>query len=315
MLTLIMLCLPFFLLVACGYAAGRARLVPLGALPGLNRWVLFFALPALLFQLGQRLAVQGGVGGVAAIYAVCALGGVGLAWFVARRAGRDRRDAGFAALVASFPNTGFMGVPLISGLLGPDAAAPVAATIVIDLCLTSTLCLALAGSGSWVQSLRSSLANPLPWAVAAGWVWGWASAGAPLPAVVDRSVSLLGQAASPTALFALGLMLWRVHKEEGAVVAALPLRLAGLKLALHPAWVGAVAWAWTAWAGGPDVGVVLVLVAALPCAANVALLAEVRGADTHLVSRAILLSTTLAPLTLPLWAWGLGVGARFGGWH
>ncbi|MBH9551882.1 AEC family transporter [Inhella sp. 4Y17] len=309
MLNVLAVCLPFFLLVACGYAAGRGRWVPLDALPGLNRWVLFFALPALLFQLGRRLAVQGGTGGVATVYALCAAGLVALTWWLARRAGRDRRDAGFAALVTSFPNTGFMGVPLISSLLGPDAAAPVAATIVIDLCLTSTLCLALAGSGSWRQAMRGSLTNPLPWAVAAGWLWGWASGGAPLPGVLESSVNLLGQAASPTALFALGLMLWRVHQEEGAIVGALPLRLAALKLVLHPVWVGAVAWAWASAVGGPSPLTVLVLVAALPCAANVALLAEVRGADTHLVSRAILLSTALAPLTLPLWAWGLGLGA------
>ena len=58
------------------------------------------------------------------------------------RGGVDLRDAAFGALVAAFPNTGFMGVPLLVALLGDAPPAPVIGAILIDLVVTSTLCLA-----------------------------------------------------------------------------------------------------------------------------------------------------------------------------
>jgi len=51
---------------------------------------------------------------------------------LARAGGAGRavnlRDAAFGALVAAFPNTGFMGMPLLTALLGAAAAAPRRAT-------------------------------------------------------------------------------------------------------------------------------------------------------------------------------------------
>ena len=63
-----------------------------------------------------------------------------------RLAGVDMKDAAFGALVAAFPNAGFMGVPLLVALIGDAAAGPVIGAILVDLILTSTLCLALAQS-------------------------------------------------------------------------------------------------------------------------------------------------------------------------
>ena len=58
--------------------------------------------------------------------------------------GVDLKNAAFGALVAAFPNTGFMGVPLLVALFGDRAAGPVIGTMLVDLILTSTLCVALA---------------------------------------------------------------------------------------------------------------------------------------------------------------------------
>ena len=43
---------PFFVLVLLGYLAARRGIVPESAVPGLNAFVLFFALPCLLFRFG-----------------------------------------------------------------------------------------------------------------------------------------------------------------------------------------------------------------------------------------------------------------------
>ena len=142
---------PFFALVLLGWLAARAGPLPESAIPGLNAYVLFFALPCMLFRFGAslplaRLADPALLG----IYLLCAVLMVALTVAVdaahgaAGRGGVGLRDAAFGALVAAFPNAGFMGVPLLVALFGDAAAGPVIGAIVIDLVVTSTLCLALA---------------------------------------------------------------------------------------------------------------------------------------------------------------------------
>jgi malonate transporter len=119
---------------------------------------------------------------VAAVYAAVRAGDGGLHHRgVARSTPRiGLKDAAFGALVAAFPNTGFMGVPLLVALLGPAAAGPVICTVLADLFVTSSLCIALAqlqaqvpghgrgARGRAAAALRGALSNPLPWAIALG---------------------------------------------------------------------------------------------------------------------------------------------------
>ena len=49
--------IPFFALVLCGYLAARFRLLPESAIPGLNIYVLYFALPCMLYRFGASLPV------------------------------------------------------------------------------------------------------------------------------------------------------------------------------------------------------------------------------------------------------------------
>src|SRR5437868_8505556 len=127
---------PFFALVLCGYVAVRARMLPLPAIPGLNTFVLYFALPCLLFRFGANTAVEQLLNPVAAsIYLLCAAAMVTLIVLTTRtRYGWN--DAAFGALVATFPNTGFMGVPLLVGLVGAAAAPHAIVTILVDLLFT-----------------------------------------------------------------------------------------------------------------------------------------------------------------------------------
>ena len=129
----------------------------------------------------------------------------------------DLKDAAFGALVAAFPNTGFMGVPLLVALFGAAAAGPVIATILLDMFVTSSLCIALAqaqsasGQGARaaaLRALRGALANPLPWAIALG----ARVLGRRLAACRARSTRwsrMLADAATPVALFTIGAVLWR----------------------------------------------------------------------------------------------------------
>ena len=307
MLSVLLITFPFFALVACGFAATWRGVLPHAAIPGLNAFVLYFALPCMLFRFGagtpvaQLLDVR-----VTLVYLLCALLMVGAVVALTRRR-LGWNDAAFGALVAAFPNTGFMGVPMLVALLGPQSAGPVIVTMAIDMVVTTSLCIALsrldvAGGHGMAVALRKAfagmVANPMPWAIVLGGIAS--AAGWRLPGPLDRTVAMLAGAASPVALFTIGAVLARSqmnHHERVAARDYLPVALA--KLLAHPLLVWAVGRA--AIAMGVELGeqtlVVLVLLAALPSASNVSLLTERFGAHGGRVARIILVTTALAFLS------------------
>ncbi len=320
---------PFFALVLLGWLAARAGPLPESAIPGLNAYVLFFALPCMLFRFGAslplaRLADPALLG----IYLLCAVLMVGLTVAATLRTSRrpegvGLRDAAFGALVAAFPNAGFMGVPLLVALFGDAAAGPVIGAIVIDLVVTSTLCLALAQSEAArsagdaerraahaaLIALRGALTNPLPWAIVLG--AGSAAFGLEPLAPIGQIVRMLGDSATPVALFTIGAVLFRAgnHMHSRTPVGRfLPVAL--IKLFVHPALVfGAGLLARALGAPVSTFGLtVLTLTAALPSASNVSLLAERYGADNGRVTRIIMASTVLAFLSFSAIAWAFGRG-------
>ncbi|ARU03771.1 hypothetical protein CCO03_02900 [Comamonas serinivorans] len=311
--------LPFFVLVGLGYVAARGRLLPLEAVPGLNAFVLYFALPCMLFQFGAQTPVaQLFDPQVMAVWLSVAAILVGLGCLLGAWAGRSGRDAAFGALVATFPNTGFMGVPLLLGLLGASAAGPTMAAVMLDMVVTSSVCVALAhvGGGGGAQAVRQALRgvarNPMPWAVLAG-ALASALQWAPPPPVASV-VGLLAAAATPVALFSIGAVLWRARQAtqwpDGppAAGARAHLDLWGLvllKLVLHPLLVALVLYlAMRLGLAMPrEVQVTLLLIAALPSAGNVSLLAERFGADNGRVARVILWTTLCAVLSFNLAVW------------
>lgn len=153
---------PFFALVLCGYLAARSRLLPLDAVPGLNMFVLYFALPCMLYRFGSTTPLMQLFNPVVAV--LWLLSGaliVGATAWRARRLGAGWPDAAMGALVAAFPNSGFMGVPLILALLGEGGVGPVMATLLLDLVVTTSLCIGLAhlgpsGGGDQHAHARSS---------------------------------------------------------------------------------------------------------------------------------------------------------------
>jgi malonate transporter len=320
--------IPFFALVLCGYLASQRRVLPEAAIPGLNIYVLFFALPCMLFRFGSSMPFAQLIDPVLiGVYGLCALLMVFFTLAVTLRrgdgsAGVDMKNAAFGALVAAFPNTGFMGVPLLVALFGERAAGPVIGTVLVDLIVTSTLCIALAQSqradgvadsagalSSMLRSLRSAATNPLPWAIVLGALF--AATGLQWPGPLAQIVKMLGDSATPVALFTIGSVLWRAGRHAHTrtpVRQYLPVAL--FKLLIHPLLVlsmGLVARA--AGAAVPTFGLtVLVLAAALPSASNVSLLAERYGADNGRVARIIMASTVLAFASFSLLAWALGAG-------
>ena len=327
MLPILSVTFHFFALVLCGYLAARRGLLPLAAIPGLNSFVLFFALPCMLYRFGATTPIAQLLDpNVALMYLFCALVMVALVLVVTLRGRIGWNDAAFGALVGAFPNTGFMGVPLLVALLGASAAGPAIVTILVDMVITTSLCIALSRLGHEANSeaaagdeagvgaaqvspaqaaknaLKGVAANPMPWAILSGALvsaFQWQ-----LYAPVAMTVGLLADSASPVALFTIGAVLARSNMLSASGHApAVPwssvLPVAGIKLFVHPSVVFAVGSAAIAWGVPIDSFslTVLVLVSALPSASNVSMLAERFGADNGRIARIILVSTAAAFFT------------------
>lgn len=308
--------LPFFALILCGYLAAQRGVLAETAIPGLNGFVLFFALPCLLFRFGLSTPLANLLNpALLIVYIAAALLLLTLTIRLTLSKQIGMKDAAFGALVAAFPNTGFIGVPLLVALLGEAAAAPVIATILIDLILTSSLCIALASgpetgrgtsASALTQALRGALSNPLPWAIALG--LACAALELTLPGPLMAVIGMLADAASPVALFTIGAVLWRAGQHAHTrTPAAQFLPVALIKLLVHPSLV------WGLGLGAQALGAplsdfqltALTLAAALPSASNVSLLAERYGADNGRIARIILASTMLSVLSFSALAWRL----------
>ena len=232
--------LPVFGLVLCGWAAGRMRLVGAESSDALNQFVYYFALPAMLFAAVARGSLEQifnlpFLSGVVVATLACAAAGFALsAWW----SGGSPQEHSLRALNASFSNTGYLGIPLVTVAYGPEAALPAAmATVATNVMLFSASLTLLElfdrrtsehGSGI-AMALLGTARSPLIWPIALAIVL--VAANLSLPAPVMRLADLLSGAAGPGALFALGLFVSRQSVREG-MAAAWP--GVALKLALHP---------------------------------------------------------------------------------
>jgi malonate transporter len=311
-LNILIVTFPFFALILAGFVAGHRRWLPLDAIPGLNTFVLYFALPCMLYRFGASTPIVQLLDATLFFtYLLCAVLLVGFVVAVSlnRRVGWN--DASFGALVGAFPNTGFMGVPLLVALLGASAAGPAIVTIVVDMVITTSLCIALSrldgadehgASKAAKSALKAVVTFPLPWAICLGALSS--AMNYELMGPMAKTVALLADAASPVALFTIGAVLARSQirvseSDHPPLLLRDYLPVVLYKLLLHPVLV------LLAMTAVVQLGfhierltiMVVVLVAALPSASNVALLAERFGADTGRIARIILITTASAFFT------------------
>jgi predicted permease len=229
---------PVFALIACGVLAGRFRLINPGSSEALNRFVYTFALPAMLFvavyrgSLDQLLGSGSFLLGVTLATLGTALIGFALSFFVWRA---GAAESVLRALNASFANTGYLGIPLVTVAYGESAALPAAlATVATNIVsfAVAIVCLEMLanpGGGGAGRALAGVARSPLIWPIALAVVLVVLQVKVPLP--VERFASLLAAAAGPCALFAIGLFVSQLSIREG-LRSSWP--STALKLVLHP---------------------------------------------------------------------------------
>lgn len=299
MLAILFKTLPFFALIGLGYWAGRTRFFSPEATAYLTKFVFYFALSAMLFRFAANLSLEEIWDGR---FALAYLWGCGVVYAIAMGAafwrGVTVREAAVEAQCAVIGNTGFLGVPMLVVLLGPQAAGPVILVLAIDLIVFSsviTLIMSARRGGrvnlAILGGLASGLArNPMIASMVLG--LAWSATALPVPAPVNDFLALLGAAATPGALFAIGASLATKSAERIEVAAWLSF----CKLVLHPAAVAFAAF--VLFRVDPAKAGVMVAAAALPVAGNVYILAQHYGVAPQRVSASILISTAVSILTL-----------------
>jgi predicted permease len=229
---------PVFGLVACGVLAGRFGLVHQSSSQALNQFVYAFALPAMLFVAVYRGSLDEILSGtflLAVIGAtlVTALAGYAISRFLANG---SPAESTLRALNASFANTGYLGIPLVTVAYGERAALPAAlatvATNIVSFAL-AIVCLELFVNprrGAIRRALGGVARSPLIWPIALAIVCVALEIKVPVP--VERFATLLSAAAGPCALFAIGLFVSQLSIRAG-IAASWP--STALKLLVHPA--------------------------------------------------------------------------------
>jgi malonate transporter len=303
MFSTLVVVLPIFALIFAGWFARRIGVLGPHATTELNRFVVYLALPALLFDIiaHARWADVWQPGFIAAFGLSGALiFGVTVAFRLRRP--RHLADAAIDGLNAGYANTGFIGFPLALVALGRQAMAPTMIATIITVCAIFAVAIVLIEIGLQTETHRtrvgmkvgrSLLRNPLLVAPVLGTLVPLAGLGIPVP--VESFLKLLGGAASPCALVALGLFLAAERKTTDRDIGSTAL-LVGFKLVLQPT----VAWVLASGVFGlsPLLTHAAVLLAALPTGTGPFMLAELYGREADVTSNVVLVSTVASILTV-----------------
>ena len=312
MVDILNLALPYFGLIFIGFACGKAKSLPETGLAWMNFFLLYVSLPALLFGIMAKTPFSELNNPP---FLVATTLGTVTAFFLAMLTGRllgglSLREATLAGLSGAYGNIGYMGPGLALAVLGTKAAAPTALIFCCDsIFLFSIVPLLVELSDREHSSLlhalgvvvRQILLNPLIMATCLG-----ALAGAfhlRFPVALDNMISFLQNAAAPMALFVLGVTValrpmdripWEVPGVIAIKILVHPLIALGLMLAFGPF---AQPWAATA-----------VLMASLPPALNVFVIAQQNDAWVKPASVAVLLGTFVSVITLTSVMWIIQTG-------
>ena len=297
MLEIFLKTLPFFALIGLGWFAGQIRFFTAEATAWLTKFVFYFALSAMLFKFSAQLKLAELFDLNFVLAYLCGSGAVWLITFaLAKMRKLPTALAAMESHTAMTGNTGFLGVPMLVVLLGPAAVGPVLMVLSCDLIVFSsiiTIIITAARHGrvSVASIAMGLLKNPMIVSMGAGLIW--AALKLPMPGPLDEFVTLLGAAATPGALFAIGASLAGKSAEKPAPA----IWLSFGKLFLHPLAIAITSL--MIFDVDPYAAGVMIAAAALPVAGNVYILAQHFGVAPQRVSAAILVSTAVSILTVP----------------
>jgi predicted permease len=313
MIDILNLALPYFGLIFIGFACGKFKRLPEVGLEWMNFFLLYVSLPALFFRILAKTPFEelSNLPFVVATTLSTALA-FALALFGAKLIGRlSTREAAMAGLSGGYGNIGYMGPGLALAMLGGKAAVPVALVFCFDsVFLFSIIPLLMVLTDGERRPLlptvalilRHILLHPLIVASYCGALV--AALHIQPPVAIDSMLQFLQSAAAPVALFALGVTValrpfdrvpWEVPGMIAVKLVIHPLIAFGLLMLLGPFPAG---WAATA-----------LLLASLPPALNVFVIARQYDTWVEAASASVLLGTFVSVVTLTSAMWLIKTGA------
>ncbi|HIH9747899.1 TPA: AEC family transporter [Klebsiella pneumoniae] len=313
MLSTLNVVLPVFAFILVGWLARKLKILGETALTELNRFVVYLALPALLFDiianamwadLAQPAFISAFSIGMMVVFF--------LTLFVQLRRTRHLADAAIDALNAGYANTGFIGFPLVIVFLGHEALAPTLIATILTVSVLFGIGIIIIETGLqgevkrriiFTRVAKSLIKNPL--LVSPAIAICIPLSGLTVPDSINVFLKLLGGAASPCALIALGLFLAgqsdkRTNNDNFTVTL-----LVVLKLLIQPA----LTW-WFAtkvFHLSPLLVHTAVLLAALPTGTGPFMLAEFYRREASTTSKCVLVSTVLSMFTLSAYLYTIGL--------
>lgn len=298
---------PVFAIILAGVVAGRVGLLGSAASQALNSFVYWIALPPLLFLVMAKAPVQETLH---LPFLGAFLGGTFAVWLLGSLIGRalygtSLAEATLLGMSASFSNTGYMGIPLFLAAFGQPGLAPAGlATVAVSLVSVGVAVVVLEVSARRGIGLRRAMAgaaaalarNPLVVSPLLG--IGWSVLALPLPTPLVTFAELMGAAASPCALFAIGLFLaGRTATGERPRVGWLEAGwITILKLIWQPLITGALII--TVFPMEPFWATSALILAALPTGALTFVVAQRYGVYVERCSAVILVSTIFSVFTV-----------------
>jgi hypothetical protein len=295
---------PIFAVILAGYLAGRFRLLGYEATTALNRFVSIFALPLLFFGTLARTPVSAVLNPeLLGAFGLAVLATFGLGMLSTRIASRG--EGGLAAMslqgiASSWGNVGYMGVPLCLAAFGDAGLPPAMLAVIVTAVVSMVMGVMMielevaAGHGpsrTFVRAAWNVARNPLPLSIALG--LAVSAVGLEIPVPAAKFVDLLGAAAAPCALFAIGLFLADKSIKHGLLEAGLATLT---KLLLQPLLAAVLLSLFLDLHSVP--GKVVLLMAALPTAANAFVLAKQFDISIEQNTAAVLLSTAASVVTV-----------------
>jgi predicted permease len=285
-----------------GYLAGRLRILGGEATGALNAFVSYFALPVLFFGTLARTPVAAVLdpplmlGFSAAVIATFAIG-MALTRLIG---GGGLAAMSLQAIASSWGNVGYMGVPISLAAFGDPGLPPAMLAVIVTSILSMVFAVMLielevaAGRGPVRTFLRAAFnvaRNPLPLSIALG--IAYSAVGLPMPVPFEKWIDLLGAAAAPCALFAIGLFLSDKSVKSGLLEGGV---MTVIKLLVQPALAFLIL---PLFVDLHSVGAkVALLMASLPTAANAFVLARQFDISVEQNTATVLLSTGFSVVTV-----------------
>ncbi len=274
---------------------------------GLSDFVYFLAVPALLFSLTAKglpwAQVEWGI--TVSYFAVCYLLFIVSCLFSFKVFGLSLAQQALFGMAGVFGNTVLMGIPLIMSAFGEAGVLPLAMIISFHSIFLLPLVIVMAEvareGGVDLRRIPKLLIqticlNPIIMALVFGTLWGLTEVG--VPTGVTKLLELLGAAAAPCALFALGASLVQLKLagdiSESITVAIIKLAVMPLSVWMVGGYVFELPQLWLA---------VAVVMAALPSGTMVFLTAQRYDLFVQRAASTVLISTLASVVTLTLVLW------------